>query len=216
MEDPTTIAMNLTFFGTLAIGLVLFLGVFLALVITLLLAGVGRLLATAATALFRGRTSDRGTSRQEAAQPAKSAKAGPAQPAKPGRKEPQLSPEWAAAVARADERASARAKADAAPEVRVSVRELPSPKAPVRELKEVGPLVESATDRNGSLASAPRAFVKPPLPTQSPILDTGSLTMRKHQPAPPAQRQDQRPGQRQDQRPGQRQDQRQDQHRKAS
>jgi hypothetical protein len=200
VEDPTTIAMNLTYFGTLVIGLVLFLGVFLAFVITLLIAGLGRLVAMAVTALFRGRTSDRQPARQK---PAKAAK--PAEPARqttaatPARKEPQLSPAWAAAVARADARASARAEAEAAPEVRVSVRELPSPKAPVHDIKEVGPLVESATDRNGALTSAPRAYTKPPRPAQSPILDTGSLTMLRHQPAQPGQRQDQQSGQRQDQ-----------------
>ncbi|MGO4491325.1 hypothetical protein AB4Y86_04395 [Arthrobacter sp. 2YAF22_2] len=194
MEDPTTIAMNLTFFGTLAAGLVLFLGVFAAFVITLLLAGVGRLLAMAATALFQARASDRGTARDKTAKPATSAgtarPAGAARPAKPARKAPQLSPDWAAAVARADERASARARAEAAPEVRVSVRELPSPKAPAREIKEVGPLVESATDRNGNLTSAPRAFAKPQLPA-SPVLDTGSLTTLKHQPGQQVQPRDQ-------------------------
>ena len=185
MEDPTTIAMNLTFFGTLAVGLVMFLGVFLAFVVTLLLAGLGRLLATGVTALLRGR--------QSTPVPAKVHR--PARAAKPARKEPQLSPEWAAAVARADARASARARAEAAPEVRVSVRELPSPEAPVRDIKEVGPLIESATDRNGALTAAPRAFAKPPLPAKSPVLDTGSLTALKHQrPQParqPVQRQDQ-------------------------
>jgi hypothetical protein len=188
VEDPTTIAMNLTFFGTLAAGLVLFLGVFAAFVITLLLAGVGRLLAMAATALFQARASDRGTARDKTAKPATSA--GAARPAKPARKAPQLSPDWAAAVSRADERASARARAEAAPEVRVSVRELPSPKAPAREIKEVGPLIESATDRNGNLTSAPRAFAKPQLPA-SPVLDTGSLTMLKHQPGQQVQPRDQ-------------------------
>ena len=53
MEDPTTIAMNLTFFGTLGVGLVMFVGVFLAFVITLLIAGLGRLLATIAMGLDR-------------------------------------------------------------------------------------------------------------------------------------------------------------------
>ena len=123
MEDPTTIAMNLTFFATLGIGLVMFLGVFLAFVATLLLAGLGRLVATAGTALFRRRTPALATVRQ-APGSAKSMR-----PAKPARKEAQLSPEWAAAVARADARASARAQADAAPEVKISVREVPASKA---------------------------------------------------------------------------------------
>ncbi|QDY89857.1 hypothetical protein E7Y32_06205 [Arthrobacter sp. UKPF54-2] len=180
MEDPTTIAMNLTFFGTLGVGLVMFLGVFLAFVVTLLLAGLGRLLATGIAALLRAR---RATPQPASPKPARTPT--------PARKEPQLSPEWAAAVARADARASARARAEAAPEVKVSVRELPSPQAPVREIKEVGPLIESATDLNGVLTATPRAFTKPPLPAASPVLDTGSLTALKHQRPQPAQRQDQ-------------------------
>ena len=203
MEDPTTIAMNLTFFGTLGVGLVMFLGVFLAFVVTLLLAGLGRLLAAGVTALLRGRRAAPEPAAKPAAGPNRAIPAEvalPARPArtpkpvrtaKPARKEPQLSPEWAAAVARADARASARARAEAAPEVKVSVRELPSPKAPVREIQEVGPLIESATDRNGALTAAPRAFTKPPLPAASPVLDTGSLTALKHQRPQAAQRPDQ-------------------------
>jgi len=195
VEDPTTIAMNLTFFGTLGIGLVMFFGVFLALVIVLLLAGLGRLLAIAGMALGRSLKSPRGSATQtaaveRAAEETGTAKASrPAKPAKPARKEPQLSPEWAAAVERADARAKARAKAEAAPEVTVSVRELPSPKAPVRDLKEVGPLVESATDRNGAAPGTPRASTKPAVPAASPVLDTGSLAMLKHEPAQQGQRQ---------------------------
>lgn len=208
MEDPTTIAMNLTFFGTLGVGLVMFFGVFVAFVITLLLAGLGRLLTLPFTARARGRGSAHESARS--ANPEKPAKeARPAKAAKAARKEPQLSPEWAAAVARADARATARAKAEAAPEVKVSVRELPSPEAPARELKEVGPLIESATDRNGApAAAAPRAFTKPSVPAKSPVLDTGSLATLKHQPP----QQGKRPGQR----PVQRQDRGQDTERKAS
>lgn len=121
MEDPTTMAMNLTFFATLGIGLVMFVGVFIAFVAILLLAGVGRLVATAGAALFRRRT----PALVPVGLTAASVKAG--NPAKPARREAQLSPEWAAAVERADFRASARAKAAAAPEVKVSVREVPSP-----------------------------------------------------------------------------------------
>ena len=139
MEDPTTIAMNLTFFGTLGVGLVMFVGVFLAFVITLLIAGLGRLLATVAMGLFNG------VKRLRAPKAAK--------PAKPVRKEPQLSRDWAAAVESANARAATRAKADAAPEIKVSVRELPSPKAPAQQIRQVGPLVESATDRNGQRKS---------------------------------------------------------------
>ncbi|HET8880300.1 MAG TPA: hypothetical protein VFN00_12680 [Arthrobacter sp.] len=118
MEDPTTIAMNLTFFGTLAVGLVMFLGVFAAFVLTLLLAGFGRLVATAATALFRRRTPGSADGLGSAAQDRPAA-------AKAARKEPQISPEWAAAVERADARARDRAAAAAAPDATVSVRELP-------------------------------------------------------------------------------------------
>ena len=191
MEDPTTIAMNLTFFGTLGIGLVMFFGVFLALVITLLLAGLGRLLAVTVLALGRGLRSRNDPAEQASAAAnhgtAKAAR--PAKPAKPARKEPQLSPEWAAAVERADARARARALAEAAPEVTVSVRELPSPKTPARDLREVAPLVESATDRNGTATAVPRTPAKPPVPATNPVLDTGSLATRKHQPAKPGQRQ---------------------------
>ena len=192
MEDPTTIAMHLTFFGTLGVALVMFLGVFLAFVITLLLAGLGRLIAAGVTALLRGRRpAPEASAAKPAAAPNAVRPAKAARPAKPARKEPQLSPEWTAAVARADARATARARAEAAPEVKVSVRELPSPQAPVREIKEVGPLIESATDRNGALTAAPRAFTKPPLPAASPVLDTGSLTALKHQRPQAAQRLDQ-------------------------
>jgi len=191
VEDPTTIAMNLTFFGTLAVGLVMFFGVFLALVITLLLAGLGRLLAVTVLALGRGLRSRNDPAEQASAAAnhgtAKAAR--PAKPAKPARKEPQLSPEWAAAVERADARARARALAEAAPEVTVSVRELPSPKTPARDLREVAPLVESATDRNGTATAVPRTPAKPPVPATNPVLDTGSLATRKHQPAKPGQRQ---------------------------
>lgn len=136
--------MNLTFFGTLGVGLVMFVGVFLAFVITLLIAGLGRLLATVAMGLSHGVEHLRAP---KAAKPAKSPK--------PARKEPQLSRDWAAAVENANARAAARAKADAAPgpDPEVSVRELPSPKAPAQQLRQVAPLVESATDRNGQRQS---------------------------------------------------------------
>ena len=100
----------------------------------------------------------------------------PAKPeAKPAKKEPALSPDWAAAVAQADARAAARAKAEAAPAVKVSVRELPSPTAPARDVEAVAPLVESATDRNGQLGTVPPAFRKAPMPAAKSLLDTGSL-----------------------------------------
>lgn len=52
MGDSTTIALNLTFFGTLGLALLMFLGLFLLVVLTLLLAGVGRLIVLTAMALF--------------------------------------------------------------------------------------------------------------------------------------------------------------------
>ena len=190
MQDPTTIALNLTFFGTLAIGLVMFFGLFLVFVATLVIAGCGRLAAVTIMAAGRGlfRTAGRtaGTVQRDrpvrtlgttqpgrpptAAQPAEAAEA-----AKPSKKEPSLSPNWAAAVARADSRAAARDKAGAAPAVKVSVRELPSPAAPARDVAAVAPLVESATDRNGQLGTVPPAFKKAVMPAAASLLDTGSL-----------------------------------------
>lgn len=189
MGDPTTIALNLTFFGTLAVALVMFFGLFLVFVATLVIAGLGRLTAVTVMALGRGlfrtggRTPDTveqnlpvrsvGTSQHRPAKAVKPAKA--AKPARPAKKEPALSPDWAAAVARADARAAARAKAEAAPAVKVSVRELPDPTAPARDLSAVAPLVESATDRNGQLGTVPPAFKKAPMPAAKSLLDTGSL-----------------------------------------
>jgi hypothetical protein len=50
--DSTTIALNLTFFGTLGLALLMFLGLFLLVVLTLLLAGIGRLFVLTVMALF--------------------------------------------------------------------------------------------------------------------------------------------------------------------
>jgi hypothetical protein len=52
MEDPTTIALNLTFFGTLGVALVMFVGLFFVFVATLVIAGLGRLVAVTAVGLF--------------------------------------------------------------------------------------------------------------------------------------------------------------------
>ncbi|WP_461164297.1 hypothetical protein [Arthrobacter sp. R4-81] len=52
MEDPTTIALNLTFFGTLGLAFVMFLGLFLVFIATLVIAGVGRLAAVLVMAMF--------------------------------------------------------------------------------------------------------------------------------------------------------------------
>ena len=193
MEDPTTIALNLTFLGTLGVAVVMFFGLFLVFVATLVIAGLGRLAAVTIMAVGRGLLRTRGRTARPAAtvqqdrparaigitqdpRPPKAAKqAKPAKPEKPAKKEPALSPDWAAAVAQADARAAARARAEAAPAVKVSVRELPSPTAPARDLKAVAPLVESATDRNGQLGTVPPAFRKAPMPAAKSLLDTGSL-----------------------------------------
>jgi len=198
MEDPTTIALNLTFLGTLGVAAVMFFGLFLAFVATLVIAGLGRLAAVTIMAVGRGLLRTAGSDRPaetvqqdrsvrtigttQHARPPKAAKpvdaARPAKPVKrerPAKKEPALSPDWAAAVAQADARAAARAKAEAAPAVKVSVRELPSPTAPARDVKAVAPLVESATDRNGQLGTVTPAFRKAPMPAAKSMLDTGSL-----------------------------------------
>lgn len=52
MGDSTTIALNLTFFGTLGLAVLMFFGLFLLVVATLVLAGVGRLVALTVMALF--------------------------------------------------------------------------------------------------------------------------------------------------------------------
>ncbi|MET3919569.1 hypothetical protein [Arthrobacter sp. UYEF20] len=196
MGDLTTIA-NLTFLGTLGVAFVMFLGLFAVFGATLVFAGIGRLtvfivMATAGV-LSRPAGARTKTTRPalpantaslanagrpaSARQPASSAKSSKLpKPARSARKEaPQLSPEWAAAVARADARAAARSRAEAAPAVKVSVRDLPSPTAPARDITKVAPLVESATDRNGELHTVPRAFKKPPMPAAKSLLDTGSL-----------------------------------------
>lgn len=54
MEDPTTIALNLTFFGTLGVAFAMFIGLFAVFVLTLVIAGVGRLAATIAFAVAQG------------------------------------------------------------------------------------------------------------------------------------------------------------------
>jgi hypothetical protein len=50
--DSTTIALNLTFFGTLGLAFLMFLGLFLLVVLTLVLAGAGRFLVLTVQALF--------------------------------------------------------------------------------------------------------------------------------------------------------------------
>ena len=194
MEDPTTIALNLTFFGTLGVAFVMFIGLFLVFVATLLLAGLGRLVAVTAMALF-GRRPAASSGPAKSARPAGSSRPvrAPAKTPVPQpklrsssekhprtgstarRETPALAEDWAAAVARADARAAARAKAAAAPEVKVTVRDLPSPDAPVEEVSAVAPLVESATDQHATVRPIPRSFEKPPGPGPMAMLDTGSL-----------------------------------------
>ncbi|MCU1547915.1 MAG: hypothetical protein JWO29_866 [Arthrobacter sp.] len=155
MEDPTTITMNLTFFGTLGVAFVQFVGLFIAFVVTLVLAGIGRLVAVTVMAVA-GLLGKSGNKQQT--QSAKTA--GSVRHAK---KEPTLSREWGAAVARADARAAAKTKVDAVPAVTVSGRGLPGPKAPAQEVKEMAPLVESAMAQNDKASAAPPAFKKVPL-----------------------------------------------------
>ena len=184
MEDPTIIALNLTFFGTLGVAFFMFLGLFMVFAATLVIAGIGRLAAAVVMAVVGvfdagtgprdERTRDEPVGAATTADSAKTVK--PPRPArKGGKKEPALSQEWTAAVARADARAAERAKAEAGPAVRVSVRDLPDPKAPARDIKEVSALVESATDTNGTLGAVPKAFKKPLIPAGKSLLDTGSL-----------------------------------------
>jgi hypothetical protein len=122
VEDPTTIALNLTFFGTVGVAFVMFFGLFIVFVLTLVLAGLGRLVGVAVMALagFLGRSpSESGTK--------------PAKAPRPAKKEPQLSAEWAAAVARADLRAMARAESHSRAEDKAEDR--PQDKPQVRERK---------------------------------------------------------------------------------
>lgn len=85
MEDPATIALNLTFFGTLGVAFVMFFGLFIVFVITLVLAGLGRgavFVVTALAGLLAAKPSGAGGQ--------------PAMARRPGRKEPRLSAEWSA------------------------------------------------------------------------------------------------------------------------
>jgi predicted lipid-binding transport protein (Tim44 family) len=197
MEDPTTIALNLTFFGTLGVAFVMFIGLFLVFVATLLIAGLGRLVGVTVMTLFgrrpaksepraRPARAPRRTFNPKTAWAPSSLKAALEDAARKraARKEaPALSEDWAEAVARADARAAARAKAEAAPEVKVTVRDLPSPDAPVEDVRSVAPLVESATDQHAAVRAIPRSFEKPPGPGRMAMLDTGSLVSLAGHPA---------------------------------
>ncbi|MDQ0079423.1 hypothetical protein [Arthrobacter oryzae] len=198
MEDPTTIALNLTFFGTLGVAFVMFVGLFLCFVATLIIAGLGRLVGVAVMAPFRrrpGKPSEaparaprapRRTFNLKTAWTAPSLKTKLEEAARKRaarREAPALAQDWAAAVARADARAAARARAAAAPEVKVTVRDLPSPDAPVEDVSAVAPLVESATDQHAAVRAIPRSFEKPPAPGRMAMLDTGSLVSLAGHPA---------------------------------
>ncbi|MET3720057.1 MULTISPECIES: hypothetical protein [unclassified Arthrobacter] len=172
MGDSTTIALHLTFFGTLGVAFLMFLGLILLVVLTLVLAGVGRLVALTVMALFRRLPKNEILPLVRLTGPAV-------------RKEPPaLAEDWASAVAEADARAMARARA-AAPEVKVAVRDLPDPSTPAAKLKAVAPLAESALHQdnpgcdtaggNNATGEAPRSFTKPPAPATLSLLDTGSL-----------------------------------------
>jgi hypothetical protein len=171
--DSATIALNLTFFGTLGLAILMFLGLFLLVILTLVLAGVGRLLVLSVQALFgwlpkhetlplarlagetrRPSNAPEATHDDAAAAPAALKPSGlgtrlrdtvERHPLLPAvrREPPVLAEDWAAAVAAADARAMARARA-AAPEIKVTVRELPAPSLPAAKLEAVAPLVESA------------------------------------------------------------------------
>ncbi|MGP0223647.1 hypothetical protein [Paenarthrobacter sp. NCHU4564] len=51
MEDPTTLAINLTYLGTLGMAVLMFLGLGLIIIITLVIAGIGRLLSVVLLAM---------------------------------------------------------------------------------------------------------------------------------------------------------------------
>ncbi|MFJ5699791.1 hypothetical protein [Arthrobacter sp. NPDC093139] len=52
MEDPTTVALNLTFFGTVFVAFLMSLGLFISFIVMLVIAGVSRLLVLIVMALF--------------------------------------------------------------------------------------------------------------------------------------------------------------------
>lgn len=198
MEHPDTLVLNLTFLGTVGVALLMFGVLFLLGVITLVLAGLGRLAAVVLMALFgrvpgqRDRASFTGPSAEAA--PARTPFRERAAALRPDRlKEslrsavvrhpklaaarpelPVLAEDWASAVAEADKRAQARARA-AAPDIKLSVRDLPDPAVPADKVGQVAPLVESALHNHRPPHELPRSFKKPQPPHPVPPLDTGSL-----------------------------------------
>ena len=151
VEQPDTLVLNLTFFGTMGVALLMFFVLFLLGVLTLVLAGLGRLAGIVLMTLFgKGPLKVRALSaaaRDQHPEPRKSwrERAATLSPARlteslrtavvrhpklaVRREPPVLAEDWASAVARADARATARAKA-AAPEIKLSVRDLPDPAVP--------------------------------------------------------------------------------------
>lgn len=204
MEDPTTIALNLTYFGTLGVAFVMFVGLFLVFVATLLIVAAGRLATVFIMALF-GRVPHEDTVKVVHLSGPLPAHDGGAPTSQPGLSGPtehrpatgnvsfaikreahvltrwvenlapariqhslqaaverlplmrsvrpnpaEMSPDWAAAVARADARAKARARAEAPPQITATaldrpVADLPLADAPTGRLTRIAPLVESAT-----------------------------------------------------------------------
>lgn len=192
MENPDTLILNLTFLGTVGMAFLMFLVLFLLGVITLVLAGIGRLAAVALMALFGRRSRDESVPLVRLGGPFNAgpdggtsvSAAGPAGGGVPAvvrhlaltaarREPPVLAEQWASAVAEADARAVARARA-AAPDIKLSVRDLPDPRVPADKVVEVAPLVESALDTHGA-GRVPRSFEKTQAPRPLSPLDTGSL-----------------------------------------
>ncbi|UUL76926.1 hypothetical protein NG819_04370 [Pseudarthrobacter sp. Fe7] len=195
MEHPDTLVLNLTFLGTMGVAALMFLVLFLLGVITLVLAGLGRLTGVVLMTLL-GRSPGRRDPDRSAG-----ASAHPRRPLrerasmlKPARlkeslrtavvhhpklaaarpEPPVLAEDWASAVAEADKRAEARARV-AAPEIKLSVRDLPDPAVPADKVSEVAPLVESALHNHWPPHEMPRSFKKPQPLHPVPPLETGSL-----------------------------------------
>jgi len=198
VDHPDTLVLNLTFLGTVGVALMMFGVLFLLGVITLVLAGLGRLAALVLMVLFGrvpGRTgserfANTATSQAEPRKPLRERAAA----LKPDRlkeslrtavvrhpklaaarpEPPVLAEDWASAVAQADKRAEARARAER-PEIKLSVRDLPDPAVPADKVSEVAPLVESALHNHRPPHEMPRSFKKPQPLHPVPPLDTGSL-----------------------------------------
>jgi hypothetical protein len=194
VENPDTLILNLTFLGTMGVAFLMFLVLFLLGVITLVLAGLGRLCAVLLMALFGRRSRDESLPLVRFSGGARKTPRDWRAALKPGhvksslrtavehhpaltaarREPPVLAEDWASAVGEADARAKARARA-AAPHIKLSVRDLPDPQVPAENVAEVAPLVESALDNSRPSREMPRSFKKPHVPHPLSPLDTGSL-----------------------------------------